>query len=102
MAGQPASMPLEPLPLPKDITRQGLRLDGRGYEEFRSVCKWGMGAWCGSTPPLSRRWPTWLLPRAAAAAAAAVARAVLDTGVITRAAGSAYIELGNTKVMAAV
>lgn len=65
MAGQLESVPLEPLPLPTQITASdGTRLDGRGYEEFRSV--------------------------------------FMDTKVISRAAGSAYVELGDTKVMAAV
>jgi hypothetical protein len=40
MAGQqPASVPLEPVPLPKQIYQDGLRLDGRGNEEFRSICE---------------------------------------------------------------
>jgi ribonuclease PH len=33
---------------------------------------------------------------------AAAAHAVVDVGVLSRAAGSAYVELGDTKVMAAV
>lgn len=36
---QPASVPLEPLPLPKHIFQDGVRLDGRGNEEFRSICE---------------------------------------------------------------
>eukprot|EP00878_Enallax_costatus_P006349 GHUV01006657.1.p1 GENE.GHUV01006657.1~~GHUV01006657.1.p1 ORF type:complete len:259 (+),score=72.04 GHUV01006657.1:372-1148(+) len=63
-ANQPASVPLEPLGLPKQILANGVRLDGRGFEEFRSV--------------------------------------FVDTKVISRAAGSAYVEIGDTKVMAAV
>jgi exosome complex RNA-binding protein Rrp42 (RNase PH superfamily) len=35
---QPASVPLEPLPLPKELYRDGARLDGRSNEEFRSIC----------------------------------------------------------------
>lgn len=67
MAGQqqqPASVPLEPLPLPQHVYKDGVRLDGRGNEEFRNI--------------------------------------FLDTGIVSRAAGSAYMELGDTKVMAAV
>eukprot|EP00775_Hariotina_reticulata_P001761 gene1761-2101_t len=64
MDTHPASVPLEPVPLPKELVKDGLRLDGRGFEEFRNV--------------------------------------FLDTKVVSRAAGSAYLELGNTKVMAAV
>eukprot|EP00882_Tetradesmus_deserticola_P028791 GHRQ01032083.1.p2 GENE.GHRQ01032083.1~~GHRQ01032083.1.p2 ORF type:complete len:136 (+),score=12.04 GHRQ01032083.1:741-1148(+) len=65
MARQLESVPLEPLPLPTQITAgDGTRLDERGYEDFRSV--------------------------------------FIDTKVISRAAGSAYVELGDTKVMAAV
>jgi hypothetical protein len=42
MAGQqqqPASVPLEPLPLPQQIHQNGVRLDGRGNEEFRQICE---------------------------------------------------------------
>lgn len=63
-ASQPASVPLQPLPLPKQILANGVRLDGRGFEEFRGV--------------------------------------FVDTKVISRAAGSAYVEIGDTKVMAAI
>jgi len=42
MAGQqqqPASVPLEPLPLPQHVYKDGVRLDGRGNEEFRNICE---------------------------------------------------------------
>lgn len=35
-------MPLEPLPLPQQLYQNGVRLDGRGQEEFRTVCKYAM------------------------------------------------------------
>lgn len=25
---------------PQQVLEEGVRLDGRGYEEFRAVCKW--------------------------------------------------------------
>lgn len=38
-AQQLASVPLQPLPLPASVLQDGLRLDGRGFEEFRPICK---------------------------------------------------------------
>jgi len=49
-----ASVPLEPLPLPKEVLKNGLRLDGRGFEEFRSVCEFGK--YVGTTNGL----PVWI------------------------------------------
>jgi len=37
--GRPASVPLQPLPCPAALVSDGARLDGRGLEEFRSVCE---------------------------------------------------------------
>lgn len=37
---QPVSVALEPLPLPEQVVQNGTRLDGRGFEEFRPVCKY--------------------------------------------------------------
>lgn len=43
-------MKLEVPPPPEHLINEGLRLDGRGCEEFRSVCEWA-----GTAPKTWRR-----------------------------------------------
>jgi hypothetical protein len=64
---------------------EGKRLDGRSADEFRPVCM----------PPLAILLLSVVFDRLCAAA-------VLKTGVISQAAGSAYIEMNQTKVICGV
>lgn len=59
------------------------RLDNRGVEDLRPICKWLSDDILNST---TNTYTTL----------------VLKTGLITQASGSAYIEVGNTKVTCAV
>ena len=72
---------------PQQVLEAGSRIDGRSFEEFRAVCE--------SLPILAS-----MLTRQADAWDPFCA--VLNTGAISQAAGSAYAEFNNTKVMAAV
>jgi hypothetical protein len=119
--GKPASVPLQPLPRPQTLVSDGTRLDGRGLEEFRSVCESSKSARRTARRAIARLQAG--LPIAAGPVPVAAGRTVsrsagelrlaipppaaplivvLDTKVISRAAGSAYAEFSNTKVMAAV
>ena len=106
-----ASVPLQPLPLPESVLRDGLRLDGRGFEELRPICElavcWLAGEGRAAFEANAKR-------RHQCAAAPARRRArlpknrlaphhtlVTNVHAVASAQGSAYVEMGETKVMAA-
>lgn len=82
---------LEQLPLLTD----GHRRDGRAYEEFRNVCESAPRA---MGRPLACLTPPPSLTAACCLLTPAAVYAVLKTGVISQASGSAYAEFNNTKV----
>lgn len=103
-------MPLQPLPRPQTLVSDGTRLDGRGMEEFRPVCEWlptpsfkGLAAARAvefGLPVIACALRPWV--RCAPTRPPAGPPAVLETKVVSRAAGSAYAEFGSTKVMVAM
>ena len=76
---------------PQQVLEEGVRLDGRGYEEFRAVCK------CSDVITIQA-----LRALHARSVSRFLCCAVLNTGAISQATGSAYAEFSKTKVMAAV
>ncbi len=114
MAARLQSVPLQSPPKPAHILEDGLRLDGRGFEEFRPVCEWCH--WGPYAPTLMAcpnageahavrpllRPPPPCAPGSPILSCCAAAAAVVNTKVVTQAAGSAYAEFGGTKVMVAV
>lgn len=78
------SVPL-PQSWPTELLQSGRRLDGRGAEEFRTVCE-----------SLSQQSSFRSLSQSSYASSPK--RAVMQTNVISQASGSAYVELGCTKV----
>jgi hypothetical protein len=117
-SSKPASVPLKPLPRPQTLVADGARLDGRGLEEFRALCErrrrrraarrrdaaYPRPATRATARTQARRRRTSPHPLSQPSFPAAQIKpsAVLDTRVISRAAGSAYAEFSSTKVMAAV
>lgn len=98
------SVPFLPAARPQQVLQDGSRLDGRGFEEFRSVCEWPF-AHLSHRPPRTKHTigPLLVAPQPAHwAPLSACTAAVFRTGVISQASGSAYAEFRNTKVMVGV
>ena len=57
-ARQGDSVPFPSEPRPQEVLKNGTRLDGRGHEEFRNVCKWAATAckhaWLAGCPLAGR------------------------------------------------
>ncbi len=93
MAAKVVSVPLEPLSASEQVLQGGVRLDGRGYEEFRPACEY---------KPVAQ---TPVCQHAALSVPQHVSlcvHAVVSTKTLSQATGSAYAEFANTKVMVAV
>lgn len=120
-ARPPASVPLQPVPLPATLVADGVRLDSRSLEEFRPVCEcvhdideccasWASGVPAAAAVAAASRSPYFAAPLRCTRAdccpctttSSPPTPPVLDTGVVSRAAGSAYAEFGATRVVAAV
>ena len=98
-----ASVKYEEHQRPAAVFEGDSRLDGRGYEMFRSVCGSPFNSLIRfSTENVADEFIGIEIPAVLWAALAIAARvlAVMKTGTLSKAAGSAYAEFGNSKVMA--